>query len=427
MQTIRNEGAYSMEALNPVDSAPVGTTIDAPATPLRSTVIRRVEDLESIRPMWTAWQNHPNSDFEHYTAVLASLPGVQRPHVIVAYRDATPVALLAGRLDRSSFDFTVGYRPVFKVGVSRLTFIHAGFLGESSAEVATCFMDCIEQSLIAGEGDLAYFNHLRLDCELHRAIQSEGRALSHDHLLLSQNHRAMSLPDSVDAFYGTLSAKVRKNQKWQAKRLNNEFAGDVAVKCLAQPEELDRMFEDLEQIAKKTYQRGLGAGFINNAETRKLMTEQASRGMLRSHILYIQGKPVAFWIGVVYGTTFHSAAMGYDPQFAKYSPGMFLIMKVVEEMCSPHRKDSVSEIDFGFGDAQYKQILGTQEWREAALYVYGPGMKGRALGTARHVNMFVDQAARGFLERTQLIARVKRVWRSRLRDRGNNQTEHTEH
>jgi len=427
MQTLGNEGAYSMEASNSVDSAPAKTTVATSTAPLRGTVIRRVEELESIRPMWTAWQNHPNSDFEHYAAVLASLPGVQRPHVIVAYRDSTPVALLAGRLDRASFDFTVGYRPVFKIGVSRLTFIHAGYLGESSTEVATCFMDCIEQSLISREGDLAYFNHLRLDSELHRAIQSGGRELSHDHLLLSQNHRAMSLPDSVDAFYGTLSPKVRKNQKWQAKRLNNEFAGEVAVKCLGQPEELNRMFEDLEQIAKKTYQRGLGAGFIDNAETRKLMTEQARRGMLRSHILYIQNKPVAFWIGVVYGTTFHSAAMGYDPQFAKYSPGMFLIMKVVEEMCSQRHAGSVGEIDFGFGDAQYKQILGTQEWHEAALYVYGPGMKGRALGTARHVNMFVDQAARGFLERTQLIARVKRVWRNRLRDRGSNQAEHTEH
>ena len=67
-------------------------------------------------------------------------------------------------------------------------------------------------------------------------------------------------------------------------------------------------------------------------------------------------------------TTFGSDYVGYDAEFGKYSPGMYLVMKVVEGFCDGHR-EGVTEVDFGTGHAQYKQVLSNQEWRETSVYI----------------------------------------------------------
>src|SRR5262249_50397213 len=144
--------------------------------------------------------------------------------------------------------------------------------------------------------------------------------------------RSMLIPENVEAFYASLSAKVRKNLKYQAKKLVNDFKGDARVVCYQSSNDLDIMIRDAESIAQKTYQRALGVGFADNAETRARMKLETENGWSRSYILYLEKKPVAFWLGVAYKNVFHSNYMGYDPAIAKYSPGMYLVTTVIEQM-----------------------------------------------------------------------------------------------
>ncbi len=390
---------------------------ESSAGPVQIHVLRSVPELESIRDVWTRWQWHPNSDFDHYNSVLQSLRGILRPHVIVAYRNCGPIAILVGRLEHSPIEFSVGYKVLFHPRVRKLTFIHAGFLGEPSPETAKVLVDSIDHSLRSGEACAAYFNQIRTDSALYQFANNLPGMFSRDRFPTTQTHRSMRVPDSIDAFYQTLSPKVRKNQRWQAKKLIQDFKGNVRIDCISKQDEFDRMFRDLDEIAKKTYQRGLGAGFIPNKETRQLMQAQSDKGQLRTYILYIEDKPCAFWIAVVYGKTFHSSAMGYDPNYAKYSPGMFLIMKVIEGLCVKQDNNAVVEIDFGLGDAQYKQILGTNEWQEATVYLFSSTMKGRLLSIVQLSIGALNHFSQKALKRTQLLGRVKRYWRDRLSGR----------
>jgi hypothetical protein len=393
-------------------SPPAGTA----KTAVRISTLRSVADVEGTRELWKRSQRHPNSDIDHYLSTIDSLSGVLRPHVILAHRDEVLEAMLVGRLERKHVDLRLGYSSVIKLHVQSLTFIYGGLLGQLSSESANNLAREIAGVLRRKEADVVFFNHLRLDSPLLAALSNFLGFWTRDHVPVLQTHRAMTLPAGVDEFWRRFSTKTRKNHRWQAKKLLNDYGGDVRIQCFRETNELDLMIREVERVAEKTYQRGLGVGFANDEITRKLLRLKAERGWLRAYLLYIRGCPAAFWLGTLYSGTFHSDAMGYHEEFGKYSPGMYLLMSVIEGFCVREGNIEVSSIDFGLGDAQYKEMFSDVSWQDASFYVYAPNLRGAALNALRTPIALLDQAAKTALERSQLIQRVKTAWRRRVRD-----------
>ena len=178
--------------------------------------------------------------------------------------------------------------------------------------------------------------------------------------------------------------------------------------------DFEEMMRDIEQIAAKTYQRGLGVGFDTSAAMRERLRLEIAKGWLRAFVLYIEDKPFAFWIGKLYQNSFCSDSMGYDPAYSKHSPGMYLIMQVVEYLCGENSDDRAHQIDFGFGDAQYKTVLANQEWQEASIYIFARSWKGIGINLLRMPTAWVNHWAQELLGKTSLLLKVKRMWRDRI-------------
>jgi len=379
---------------------------------LTTRVISSVSEVEEIRDIWSGWRQHPNSDMEFYLNTLRARPDFLRPHVILVNRGGCPEAMLVGRLELRRVEANLGYAKLLNKKRRTLTFLYGGLLGTLSPEGSKALVRDVMNSLSQGEADLAYFNNLKADSLLYgAAIKLPGR-LSRDYYPSLQLHRSMTVPGSMEEFYRRLSAKVQKNLKWQAKKLIQEYSGNVSVRCFREAGDLERMIQDVEGIASKTYQRGLGVGFVDNPEMRRRLSLEAEKNWLRGYVLYAQNVPVAFWIGTLYLGTLHSEYMGYDPSLGKYSPGMFLIVKVIEEFCNHNgKRDQLSKIDFGPGDAQYKEVLGDLEWNDASLYIFSPRLRGVSLNLMRVPFAMLERAARRALEQTGLLNRVKKLWR----------------
>ena len=142
----------------------------------------------------------------------------------------------------------------------------------------------------------------------------------------------------------------------------------MKVSCYREPGELDDVIPQVEEIAKKTYQRGLGVGFQDTEEIRRRLRFCAEKGWLRVYVLHLGDLPCAFWIGTLYHGCFCSDYLAFDPNFGAYSPGTFLLMKVVEEFCGA----GVKEIDFGPGEGRYKEQFGNLPSNEASIFVSHP-------------------------------------------------------
>jgi CelD/BcsL family acetyltransferase involved in cellulose biosynthesis len=121
---------------------------------------------------------------------------------------------------------------------------------------------------------------------------------------------------------------------------------------------------------------------------------------------------------MLYGETFVSEYMGYDPELRKYSPGMFVLMRVIEGFCNHADGDIVRELDFGPGHAEYKGALCSRNWQEANVCIFSPTPKGVLLKSMRTATRVVDAFARRILTTTKLFPQLKRLWRDRLAKRG---------
>jgi hypothetical protein len=310
-------------------------------------VLRTIPELEAIRDAWESWPGNRDSEMDTYLACLRSIPATVRPHVVVVERDGKPEAILVGRIDVSHISCHLGYLRL-NLSAKILCFVYGALRGSPSRENCELIVNSVLKSLSDGEADVAYMNFLREDSELCRLAKRAPGALTRDYLRVTQQHYAAALPASVDEFYRGLSSKVRKNQKRQAKKLVDHFSGNVTVRCFREVAEVGELIKDVGSVASKSYQRGLGVGFFDSAHTREQLRLKAERGWLRGYVLYLADRPCAFWVGDLNGNTFGSDYVGYDPEFASHSPGMYLVVRVIEGFCDGHR-EGVTDVDFGTG------------------------------------------------------------------------------
>lgn len=381
-----------------------------PAPVLSLRVLRTLPELESLRGVWTSWKGHRDSDIDFFIELVESREEVLRPHVIVVYRQGRIDALLVGRLENTRIHSKVGYLSVPGLPARSLVFSYGGFRGNPSPENSTEFVKSIIASLKDNEADIASLDHLQMESPLcHRALTLPAFA-TRDHFAKPETHYLMALPENMAAVYKGLS----NNHRWELRRKSKRFLsiyGDKAkVRCFREAADVDVLMPEIEAVARKTYQRGLGVGFQDTEQMRRRLRLCAAKGWLRGYILQVSNVPVAFWIGTAYNGSFCSDYLGFDPGYGEYSPGTFLLTKVIEDLCS----NGIAEIDFGFGDARYKGRFGNRQLAETTVRIFAPSPKGVTLNLILTLTVATNHAFNTALERTRLLPIIKRYWRGRL-------------
>ena len=372
-------------------------------------VIRCSSEIEELRPLWSLWQHHPNADIDFYLTISRTHADFVQPYIVVVERNGSPEAMLIGRIERRQLECKVGYKTLFRPTARIINFIYEGMLGDLLPDVSAIVVDTITTSLQDGEADLALFNLLRADSPLHEAASRRPGFLSRDYSPPQQIHRSTSLTCKADSVRALPRRVQRRNRK-----LVSDFRDQVRIVCFREPAELDRMMEDVEEVAKKTYQRGLGVGFVKHAAMRQRLQLEAEKGWLRGYVLYLGDRSCAFWIGTLYRGTFHTNFTGYDASYSKYSPGMFLLMRAIEEMRTQRDGPRVHNINWGLGDAEYKEMLGTSQWQEGPVHIFAPTRRGLRLKVLVVATTLIELFSKRFLASTGFLARIKKVWRNHV-------------
>jgi len=375
---------------------------------------RSVPELESLREAWLTWDGHRDSDIDMVLNVLDSYPEAKRPHVIALYKDGELDAILIGRLDERVYHFKVGYLSVFRPRARCLTFVYGAIRGNASEENVEIFVEEVLKSLKAGEADMALMEFVPVESALYQFSLKMPGFLSRDVRPPLQKHDVMQIPGNIDEVYRRMSSDRRIELRRKVRKLDKHPAGLAKIVCYRNESDLDQLFRDAEEVAKKTYQRGLGVGFVDTPVVRKRLQLGARKAWLRAYILYIGNQPVAFWVGMLYHGTFVAEYMGYDRAYRSYSPGMVLMMRMIGCFCGGATGDDVRELDFGLGHAEYKAVLCTKVWSEAAVFIFSPTPKGVLLKLERLLTRTGDGLARRALSSVKFFDKLKRLWRDRL-------------
>jgi len=377
-------------------------------------IARSVSEIEDVRETWTQWQSNPTSDIDNYLAIVRLRPEIQCPHVMLVYRHGCLDSILIGRLERTRIHCKLGYLKLFQAEVRSLCFAHNGFLGNQSAENSEFVTRGIVKCLRSGEADVARFDYVGIESSLFQSVQGVPGIFCRDHFAPAQPHGCLRLPGTFEDFVGSLSKKERHNLKRYAGRVKADFPEKMRIQSFREERQVDGLIHDTEEIAKNTYQRGLGVGFQDNHETRQILRTAAQKGTLRGCVLYLEDRPCAFMIGVQYRQVLHGTSMGYDPHYTDYSPGSLLLMHWIQEAFELSGPQSISEIDLGPGDGRHKRAIYNHVWHESLVYIFAPTFSGLMFNFLRTMTHLIEQLARKLLLKTGLLERIKKVWRSRV-------------
>lgn len=375
-------------------------------------VVRNIEGIKEIYGLWKELQWHPNSEIDHYLNILNVRSDIIRPHVILIYKDGNLVSMLVGRIVTARFQCKIGYKSIYQPLVKTLSLIYGGMQGEDSYEICVTMLSEIQNALRQREADIVHLNSLNVESNLYQVIKNSTNWFSKEKGLVPVVHRMMSLPDDFDEF---LQAKSQKHRYW-LRRINRilekDYPESIKIKSFLQRDEVDMLCGDAEEIAQKTYQRGLGVGFIDSSEIRSILYLAAEKGFLRGYILYVEEKPCAFCIGRCYGDTFYFDYTAYDSEFKKYEVGTIIFIKMIERLCL---EKNIKYFDFGFGDSLYKQRYGDKSWEEFSFYLFPGTLKGIKLIIIKSLSSLVSNYSKAILTHYKILDKVKRNWRNIIR------------
>lgn len=377
-------------------------------------IARTVAEVEALRQVWIQWAGHCESDIDFYLTVLRSFPHILRPHVMVLYRKGSPDAILIARVEKRPLDFGIGYLRFLRPQRVCLTVPYDAVHGNVTPANCELLVREIMNCLRRGEADVAMLEVVPLTSPVYEFALQLPNLLGRDTFPTVQEHFTLTLPDNVEDLYHRLSGVRRRALQRKTRCIRDYPGGDVKIVCYRHESDLDILFRDAEKIARGTYQRGLGAGFADRVDVRMLLSLAAKKGWLRAYFLYLGGEPAAFWIGSIRDASFGMGYTAYDQKFQKFSPGMALLMYIIEALCRGESGDVVKQVDFGFGHAEYKAALCDKTWLEATVYIFAPTLNGFALKMIRTATRIIAEAAKSLLLATGLLPKVKSKWRARL-------------
>ena len=335
-------------------------------------VARTAAEIEALRPAWELLNRNPNSQVDFFALINSVRPSILRPHVITVRQDGQIKGLAVGRIVKADFNSRLGYKTISLGSVRQLDVVHGGLLGVCAGEAAPLIIDELLAALGRQEADIVNLSHIQASSPCFRLARQCPRLLCRDFVVQTQLHRKAKLPDSLEGFLGRLSKKHRAWARRMEKLLNTDFPGKVHYQRFAEYGDLDELACNMEAVARKTYQRELGSGFVRSDEQLQRLALGRRQDWLRGIMLHVDEQPCAFWLGSLYRGIYFSEATGFDPAFRKYEVGTQSFLKLVEGLCG----EGVQEIDFGLGDALYKQRFGDAQWEEGSVPDLRPHFQG---------------------------------------------------
>ena len=387
-----------------------GTAI---GTTERLTVVRDVAGIAEIRDAWLALQGRDiTTDPDYYLAGVEGDPKIVRPHLVLLEREGAPHAMLVARVERLQLPVKIGYTSLLTSSVTSVTVVAGGVLGDPDEETFRTLFGRLRRSLAEREADACIFLQLPVESSWHRIVSSEPSFLHRQHLHDTDVHWQLDLPASVEDVSRSMSKGTRSNIKNYSNRLKRDFGETLEIRVFESLDGIDDLFRDVETVAAKTYQRGLGVAFGDTAAHRRRTEVAMERGWFRAYILYAAGKPIAFGYGDRYRGIYRAGRPGYDPEFSNYRPGTHLLMWSIDNLC---RDPEVEILDLGVGDAEFKRRFCNRGWDEASVIVYAPRVRPVAINLTRSALLTVIGQGKRLAKRRGAYTSLKRRSRDRLR------------
>lgn len=380
---------------------------------LSVVVVSSPADLDEFRAFWIHHNRHPESAPDFISMLIRARDEVLAPYILVACESSIPIAMMIGRLEKAQLVPRIGYLNLARIPLVQLVFVRDGCLGDLSPRVIDAMLARLRTDLHAGIADRALLCNLVVGAELHTGVCRHFGALQRTGSSQIAEHWFAHLPTDFDSFLAQRSAKHRSGFRRMTKRFESLNEGRVRYAAFDKAEDVDALCTAAESVARCTYQRGLGAGFVDNWENRQRLLLSSRAGSLRAYVLFAEDNPLAFWVGERIGEVTYILWTAFDPQYRRHEIGTILFLKMLADLL----RQDVRTIDFGPGSAEYKERFGNLCLQEQDILVYSLTPRGLIMRSIGGLNNVANQVGRQLLDNLGITKRLKKFWRSSLAGR----------
>jgi CelD/BcsL family acetyltransferase involved in cellulose biosynthesis len=219
----------------------------------------------------------------------------------------------------------------------------------------------------------------------------------------------IAMEGGFDAYLAQFSGKTRSTLRRKARKLADDLGGYTVTEHRS-PREIEAFLAAALPLSAKTYQaRLLDAGLPGTLTARRAMLEAAEADGMRAFLLHAGGAAIAYLSLPVVGATLVYAHLGYDPAFARLSPGTVLQMDALERLFAEAR---YRWFDFTEGEGAHKAMFGT-DWADCtSLVLLEPTLANRALLGARGAFDGAIAQGKALAARSGALGRIRALLRA---------------
>jgi hypothetical protein len=251
------------------------------------------------------------------------------------------------------------------------------------------------------------FHNVRNDVGLLQQILANSKGSLLTSPIEWSQHWRLTIPKTSDELFARLSSNHRHFLRRMQKRLLKEFSDRVLFRSVRNVEEVEVISQHMEQVARKTYHRGMGVGYHDSEEMRQRLRLVANSGQLMAFLAYIDRSPEAFWVGSVNADSYYAWYTAYNPCLKNYDLGQLLLVYAIGILAT----EGVRYVDFGLGDALYKRRLCDENWQDGSVSLYPFSPKGLLLNLSQFAAYRANYVGKFLLQRAGVFGVVKRLWR----------------
>ncbi len=180
-----------------------------------------------------------------------------------------------------------------------------------------------------------------------------------------------------EAYLASFSRSTRKSLKRRVKQLATMSGGKLDIRYFARADLMDVFHGDARAISAKTFQEKLMNDGLPDADSfRSHMREAADADACYGSILYLDDVPISYLYCERQGPGWLAVFGGFDPGYAKLSPGTVHLLSVLERSFDD---PDCNLFDFGPGRSDYKRVFATDSVPAADVLILQNTLKNRLL------------------------------------------------
>jgi Acetyltransferase (GNAT) domain len=382
---------------------------------LEIVTISSFDQIDKIRNEWDDLLKRINNDNiyvdpEFYVRMFDSRAPDGLPYLVLFMIDSVLIGLILGWTSNTKVPCWFGYKKFHTPSLKTLNIEIDGLITDGQPETVNELAKYLSSVVKNKEIELLSVNHLSEKNPLYDKIKS-GIGFSKKAVYKQGIAWISTIRDfKTGKPFEINSPKTKANFRRKARRLLEHFNNELEIIEISSDEDLEYFIRNADIIGQKSYQYSIDVGVKNNDVWRKMLTSLVNGGYFRGYILMNNDKPIAYNQGAIYKNYYHLFATAYDPQYHKYSPGTYLLLQITDKLI----KEEINYINYGFGDADYKKIFGTDSYSEATFRIYGLGSTVKIAYFLDKLSITFSESIKGILEKAGLFNKIKKFWRGTI-------------